>query len=403
MQPQPGAAGRPRAGAAVLGLALSLAAVGSLYGTAFYGRSQARTDFGGYVLYLSNPRHPLDPHFLYEVLSRGLSRLLGFSLLNAGLLTALAAVLAATAITYVLLLDALPRRWGSWGPALLAAFVASVLQMVAPIVFATAWAGNLYLAYMAPNVYHNPTVVLLKPFGLLLMVEAAAAFGPGAAGLWTLVRGALWSFLSTVAKPSLALALVPALVVLAGATILLRRPLRKVQVTVLLGALGAVLLGQYLYAQNTGDPNVTQAYFRPGYLDNLYISYFHVTAVGGPWWLALRYLLSVAFPIAVLLLFRRTVLQDRLLVLAWVTMLFAAFVNFSFVEGLGDYALDGNYQWTGEIGVYLLFIASAIHVLRHGLDLVTWRTAICGTVFGLHLAAGLVFFAAHFHGLPWVV
>jgi len=51
---------------------------------------------------------------------------------------------------------------------ILCLFTPIVLELLAPINFFTLSQRNLYIGYVGINVYHNPTIVLLKPVSLLL-------------------------------------------------------------------------------------------------------------------------------------------------------------------------------------------------------------------------------------------
>ena len=64
-------------------------------------------------------------------------------------------------ILYTLLLRGLPR-WSWVGPAL-AAGLAVALLLVTPVALLVFADGLRYMGYVGINVWHNPTMVLLKP------------------------------------------------------------------------------------------------------------------------------------------------------------------------------------------------------------------------------------------------
>ena len=97
--------------------------------------------------------------------------------------------------------DTRAEAWASAGWAL-------ALLLVAPITVLT-WHGHqLYLGYIAPNVFHSPTVALLKPLALAWFWAVAR---PGREGGRGWVAAALLAAGATLAKPSYTVAFIPAL------------------------------------------------------------------------------------------------------------------------------------------------------------------------------------------------
>ena len=56
---------------------------------------------------------------------------------------------------------------------------------------------------------------------------------------------------------------------------------------------------------------------------------------------------------------------------------------------------DGNFTWSGQIALFLLFVASALLLVRKfGAERWSPRLTVCASILGLHAAAGLLFFVS---------
>jgi len=109
-----------------------------------------------------------------------------------------------------------------------------------------------------------------------------------------------------------------------------------------------VLTGQYLitYAGNSGG-----ILFAPFTVMNHYSGF-----------LLPKFLLSVPFPLLVATIYRRRVWREAYMSLAWLIFLFGCFYTYFLAEG-GLRLYDGNFGWSGEIGLFVLFAASTLFFL----------------------------------------
>jgi hypothetical protein len=114
-------------------------------------------------------------------------------------------------------------------------------------------------------------------------------------------------------------------------------------------------------------------------------------------WLApLKLMLSIAFPIAVLVLFWNDLRKSLMLALAWSTFAISLLIAYSFSE-TGRRAWDDNLGWSAQIALFVLFVASAIAmvgVLRQPAAIAGWRTVrfrrdLAVVIFSLHVVGGL--------------
>ena len=321
----------------------------------------------------------------------------GLGFLSAGVLVALLAqgLLAATLFECVL------QSWPS-GPTnaerlLLCALGAVSLMIVMPFNLLTFGQHNLYHGYIATSVYHSPSLALLKPLALLAWLQAIRIFEPGKAGLRSVAFAATVVGLGVLAKPNFAVALLPALVSFAGWRTLRHRPGDSVDWRrVWLGFVApgcAVLAWQYLYTYSSN-----QAAHPSEMASGIVFAPLRIVSAlsqASPAGLTMRFLLSILFPAAVYLAYTPQARRDVALNLAWVLFSAGAACSYLLAES-GPRAADGNFLWSGQITLFILFATSATFALRHAVADRSPRRALCAFAYGLHLASGLVWYALQF-------
>src|SRR6185436_5761371 len=79
--------------------------------------------------------------------------------------------------------------------------------------------------------------------------------------------------------------------------------------------------------------------------------------------LALKLVLSIAFPLIVTLTHLRAAARDRPLKLAWLTFAFGALYTY-FLAELGPRLRDGNFLWSGQVTCLILVASSMAFLLR---------------------------------------
>lgn len=287
-------------------------------------------------------------------------------------LTALIVGIGAIMATFVLLVRRTRTAVGS-----VALLVASPITVLS--------AQNLYFGYIGFNSLHSPTTVLLKPLALALFGLAVTAFTPSFRGTrqW-MAWMAVLCLVSTFAKPNFALALVPALVVVAVSRTL--RGCVTKQNVIAIGGIGAFLVGilgvQYVAQYTLIDGVRSGITFAP--LASVYMYEPSLMAIAG------KFVLSIAFPLTVALLYRKQVRDDVALELAWGIFVFGAAQMYLLAE-TGVRAPDGNFWWGAQIGAFLLFVASftSLSRLRHSGS--RWRYRLAIGVFTVHVTCGAVF------------
>ena len=227
-------------------------------------------------------------------------------------------------------------------------FITVALLLSSPL--ARPWLANhIYLGQISPNIWHNPTSVLCWPLAIMLFFSAEAFLRSGRMRQLFAI-GAL-AALSVLAKPNFLMAFAPVYALLA----VRRFGISKVWLISQLALLPSVLiLGWQLMASFNGNNAM-----RPG----IHIAWMPLAG----WrmysqWISMSLLLSLAFPVSYLLVFRRSLQNRELLLFAWGVMLSALVWTSSFAEVYdrdGAINPDFNFSWGSHLSLFILFLVTA--------------------------------------------
>jgi hypothetical protein len=265
------------------------------------------------------------------------------------------------------------EAWASAGWAL-------ALMLVAPITVLTWHARQLYLGYVAPNVFHSPTMSLLKPLALAWFWIVVRPDRGGRRG-W--VAAALLAWSATLAKPSFTVVLVPALVL----WLALARWLPRAVDT--RAALASVVAGGATLAYQAWARGAQPALlgFEPLEVMGLY---------SARWQMPFFLFLSIAFPLCLAAARWPASRRHGPLILAWLVFGIGAAYGYLLAEAEPNLG-DGNWLWSGQVALFVLFAESVLFFHSRAAEGASptrpWRRA-CAVVFALHLACGLAWYGA---------
>ncbi len=284
----------------------------------------------------------------------------------------------------------------------------TLAALLATAVTLLAWLGVdtlRYLGYIGFQAYHNPTIHGIKPIALLLFWFALAIFPAITSDqrgslIWHTAATAALTILSALAKPNYIICLVPALMLLAGYRFIRKQPVRWLMLAfgvVIPG--GLVLVWQYAitYAAQGPVMQSSSIVFAPFAVMGGYSS-----------WLFAKFLLSILFPLAVVLLYLPTAKSYIPLQVAWITFASGLFFTY-FLSESGDRMLHGNFVWSAQIALFVLFITS-VHFLIQQHDYLTIapkrffhdkRYTVCVLLFGLHTISGIVYYSQSLSDTVW--
>ena len=266
-----------------------------------------------------------------------------------------------------------------------AALVPAALFVLQPALpFDTTRFDAWLFGYFPPNQWHSPTTLFSKPFAVLLLGLGPAVVWPShgtRAGRTRMLTSAALVVVSVLVKPNFMMAFLPALSVLAVLN-WRHTDWRWLGLGFAIPAV-AVLGWQYnvAYKLNEGAGVILAPLHDIG-----------LQSSTDPVTLGWRLVASVLFPLTAVACFS-SVRADRRVLIGWATFLIGVAIGYLLAEG-GHLAGSGNFLWSGQLAAFVLFVASAVAVLR---DAATGcagvsrsgRFAVCGIVFLWHVTSGI--------------
>jgi hypothetical protein len=256
--------------------------------------------------------------------------------------------------------------------------IAVGVNLAAPVFLLWFLDQEMYLGYVGINSYHNPTIILLRPLALMQFIYALRCFDPGPLPKINIPIAAVISLLATYAKPNFAICLLPAIALIA-----LYKMIRKETVNLAFLLYGFVVpmiivLVWQLWMTYTGSDS-THVIFSPFGVMSFYSGY-----------LLPKFLLSILFPLLVTILYWKQAIRYLPLILAWLVFIFGSFYTY-FIAESGSRFKDGNFTWSGEIALFILFIVSTLFFVE--VPKSPNPSKIVGKTFwALHAIAGMAYY-----------
>lgn len=290
-------------------------------------------------------------------------------------------------------------RWGlreilkekSWIRAFLALALSLFMLLITPITIITWQNHNLYYGYIGIEVFHSPTIILLKPLALLLFLALANLFISAdiektGRGIPVLLLAGVTIF-CILAKPNFVISILPATFLMILIYLWQRRPIAwKPLIGGFLLPAALVLIWQYLAMFSEEHILSTESHilFAPFAVYRVYSDA-----------LLFKFILSILYPLAVYIGFFQDAKKSIELNFAWLTFLFGAFYTY-FIAESGVTFKHANFAWSGQITLFILFVMSLLFYIRQFSQkkrvLSLW---ICGSLFLFHLASGILWYWVH--------
>lgn len=331
------------------------------------------------------------PHFLYQVLLIGAAHVLsGGNFFLAAAIVGVFCYISAGILLFTVIYPLFGM--GSARVKTLATLLISVaLLLVGPVNLMTWSSNNLLYGYIPANAYHNPTIVLLKPFALLLFLGAYRVFDAAPVSRLTLIATVVVTTLGTIAKPNYSIAFIPALALCVVVALYRKKPIHWALLIIgIVLPSCEVLLWQLNYMRGSGSGGFV-------------LAPFVVMASYSPDNLLPKFVLSILFPVVVTVIYWPAARKDTRLRLAWVSFAVGTFYTYFLTEGQ-NYT-SGNFTWSGQITLFILFVATAVFLVQQNRDILRARTislklGISIVVLLLHVVGGVDLYLAHL-GAHW--
>lgn len=288
------------------------------------------------------------PHFLFQILVIMLKVLTGLDWDLAGLgVDLLFYGLMAYLLIRTFSQSELNNHWPSWSRYLLA----FTHILVWPIFILYYFDQKFYSGYIGTNVFHNPTIIVLKPLAFIIYLQVSQLISTRE---WTLngkssLGIAALLFASTLAKPNYTLVLLPALSLFLVSLPQLRQlKVWKPAILYVLLPGFLVLLFQFLFHFVRSTGHGSSIVIAPFAVFETYSSD-----------LGIKFLLSILYPLFVVILFFKSFLKDVRLQFAWLSFAIGAFFTY-FIAESGNGLAAGNFGWSGQITLFILFIETSL-------------------------------------------
>jgi len=288
------------------------------------------------------------PHFLYQYLLIGLHKLFDVDALHMSPVAALIMVFVTFVIAYRFLSSVGGHKILPW----MAITATCFLLLAHPVALLFPYDRHMYFGYIASNVFHNPSILILKPIALAHFVLLSMylidseKYPPTIGRVATLV---FLTVLSIAAKPNYIIVLLPALFLLICFRFVYSREgfLDDLRMTVTGVFLPAVifLLWQFNYFYIDGNKN------------EIRLGIFEVFEyLSDLWTLLPKLVLSILFPISVALVLKRDLLRRTDFQLAALMFFFSLIYSYFLVDTVaGQGAGSGNFWWSAQISSFILF------------------------------------------------
>jgi hypothetical protein len=333
---------------------------------------------------------PAQPHFFYHLLIVIVQLIPGVNYSLSSMLVVTTFFSASSIFIYFYIRPA-TGQVNSVKNSIISLLISISLLIVTPIFIFTLFNNNLYRGYIGISTYHNPTINLLKTFAILVFLYTMNVFREKRIRGETVTLVILIIF-STLTKPNYTIALLPAIAVFVVYRIIKKRFVKWKMLIFGIGIPSVIVLGwQYFF------------YFGQDIQSNIIFSPFQVYLLRGKGTLGIlaNFILSIAFPLCVYVLDYHKARRNFSLNFSWLVFLFGSFYSYFLAQG-GKELGAGNFFWSAQIALFILFLVSAKHFIDNNRNFISSASpkrlinvVFTLSIFGLHLFCGIYFYYWH--------
>ncbi len=282
----------------------------------------------------------------------------------------------------------------------LAIILALLLNIVMPC-YISGLSDGRYMGMHASSIWHNSTYLMMKWLGLwtiLVYMEIEKNISKKLT-FKSYLFFTLILTITTAAKPNFFLAVTPAMFIFLVADLIRKKaPFGRLAMfgSAVIPSFAVMLLqNRALFKAGAGGNGIMIA---PGRAMSAHTGYLLIVSI-----------LSIAFPLMVLLLHIKDLFKNRYLLFAWLCAGFGYMEYFLFSEK-GTRDMDANFSWGYAFTIILIFGISLImwmddiRNIRNDKNIVKkGYLAACGIVLGYHTYCGLLFFIRLCMGVSYMM
>lgn len=318
-------------------------------------------------------------HPLYMLAEAAVMKILTVDARKSGLIVS---VLAYIWLAWIIYKEFLKRLQNSSNHAELKSLLFTLVSLIAAHIPVLLFVDrDIYFGYIGINVYHNATSNFLKPFALLGFLYSLKAFQDTFPTTKETLITAVLLVLATLVKPNFIICLLPALVVY----LFLRWKQKQ------------TIHWQFILAGIFIPSALTLAWqFFYNYTDNSSRIIFYPLGVKAYYSdeLILKFIFSILFPLLVTRIYIRDATKESKVVLAWFSFVFGAFYAYFLAENSGGAFTHGNFDWSAEITLFVLFVVNLLFYVEKKLEkpgLTFWDGVIIAAL-AAHVLSGILYY-----------
>jgi hypothetical protein len=320
-----------------------------------------------------------DPHYhlsypLWHYLTYSVHYLFHIDMQHAAAFVSASLVSLWTALVYYVAQCHLPT-WPLWKLALLSILITVIGPLCIP------WYRKLiFLGQGSPNIWHNVTLLTVKPFALLTILFLLNALKDESAKYYYL--SLLAALISIVAKPSFIIDFIPALILFALLTGTLVDKHFRHYLFLLVILSSMILTYQFLHTFYHAQSHII-------------FDWLGVWSLSSPN-IPVSILLALAFPL-VLTFLHSEVLKDGGVLLSWL-MIFIGMLYYMTLAQSGRFYSHGNFGWSYMISLSLLYLYAIIIYFQQYMKISQWKHILLNLILILQGIIGVYYFVKTLEG-----
>ena len=323
------------------------------------------------TLYIPHPLWHLGTYYVSQLLEVDYNA--GASIFTAFLVTAYAMIIYAIAQN----LDENKENNAKW-------FLITFISLTIGPFFMMSFSPRIYLGTGSPSVWHNVTLLAVKPFALLSVFLTIKFFASNKSYYFLLA--VFVTVVSIFAKPNYIIIFLPSL----AAYMLLKRYFDKRQ---LLFALITVILSvialAYQFTNEFGEGGKSSVIF-----DFLGVWSLYTTNVG------ISIMLALGLPFLITLFNYQSVKKNEYIKFSWLLVLFSLILFSCFAEEGRNYS-HANFSWSWNISLSLIYIFTIIEYFKNYFIMPgLFRYSLLGMML-YQVYVGWYFLIGMFNGVPF--
>jgi len=308
------------------------------------------SDYAGhhkFIIEMLEKKTVVLPHFLFHAITATVYKINeSMGLASASTIVASAAYLITLLTVYIHLSCSVLSESFCWK--IFVPFISVCVVIAAPVALLAVIDGHMYLGYIGISTYHNPTMTLLKPLALIHFFMTVKMMESRQATAMHVIGLIIVSILVALAKPNYTLVMLPVVLIYLAYICLTRQRANAAAMAISVIVPSVVVLASQFFLFFTDDKIQFAPFVVPAALSSMLFP---------------KFILSMAFPLSVSLLYLKKVMNDLHMKTAWAIFMFGIAQMYLLAES-GQRMFHGNFFWSGQIALFILFVATTRFMVR---------------------------------------